>query len=94
MNSYRELCYVRGCNEKEYQELRNEILKNVNVDVENISLNEFFKYMFDFTLEQMNKRRTVNEPLFMRVFKHCSSMFHEQKPFYKKLKIKVKNNII
>ena len=48
MNSYRELCYVRGCNEKEYQELRNEILKNVNVDVENISLNEFFKYMFDF----------------------------------------------
>ncbi|BBK61827.1 hypothetical protein A9CBEGH2_07670 [Amedibacterium intestinale] len=48
VNSYRELCYVRGCNEKEYQELRNEILKNVNVDVENISLNEFFKYMFDF----------------------------------------------
>ena len=48
MNSYSELCYVRGCNEKEYQELRNEILKNVNVDVENISLNEFFKYMFDF----------------------------------------------
>lgn len=48
LKSYRELCVVRGCDENEYQLMRNEILENINIDVEKISLTEFFDQIYMF----------------------------------------------
>lgn len=48
LKSYRELCLVRGCDENEYQDMKNEILENINIDVENMSLREFFDQISKF----------------------------------------------
>lgn len=48
LKSYYDLCLVRGCDENEYQSMRSEILQNINIDVEKMSLNEFLDQISKF----------------------------------------------
>lgn len=49
LKSFREVCLVRGMTENEFQITRNEILENIHIDVENMSLSEFFNKIYDFS---------------------------------------------
>ena len=64
LKSFREVCLVRGMTENEFQITRNEILENIHIDVENMSLSQFFNKIM-ILVEQCEQGRTLKTPLFM-----------------------------